>query len=246
MTEIWAHARSQENPVPNVMAAFAAAVTEGADGLELDVHLTADGQLVCAHDATLHDADGTEWVIGRLDYSTLSAYRNPRTPQSDAPLPLLQDVYHLLRQTDVRLNIEAKNLVPRYPGMATALIRSISASAMAERIVVSSFDHALLVDIRRQAPSISCAALFADGLIRPWDYLRGIGIDQAHPHFSALPDRATIDAFHDAGITIRAWTVNDPALWAAFSAAGVDAIITDMPVDARRVTMEAQLPAQRG
>ena len=58
MTAIWAHRGSRLRAPENTMAAFALAVTEGADGIELDVHLTADGHLVVRHDPTVSLADG--------------------------------------------------------------------------------------------------------------------------------------------------------------------------------------------
>lgn len=232
MTEIWAHARAESISIPNRLASFAASFADGADGLELDVHRTADGKLVCAHDETLLDSAGQKWNIGDLTYAELERYVDPRADDAD-PLPLLDEVYVLLRPTSMKLNIEAKNLLRPYPGMAESLRDSIIRSGMQERVVVSSFHHRLLRELTELDSSVATAALYSDGLLAPWEYLRSIGVRQVHPHFSSLREPGVIEGFRRSGIDVRAWTVNDPALWDTFVAAELDAIITDLPITAR-------------
>ncbi|KAM9863007.1 hypothetical protein ACI1US_01148 [Leucobacter sp. BZR 635] len=233
MTEIWAHARSEHQPVANLLPSFAGAVAEGADGLELDVHRTRDGKLVCAHDPVIFDDSGRGWDIGSLDYAALADYQDPRMPGPEGRVPLLDEVYELLRPTPLRLNVEAKNLERRYPQMAETIAASVAGSGMADRVVVSAFHHRLLLDLRELSPGLALAALYADGLIRPWQYLAELDIQEVHPHFTALGDPETVAGFRAAGLTVRAWTVNDPALWAQFARDGIDAIITDLPLSAR-------------
>ena len=233
MTEIWAHARAESAPTANLLASYEQAVAEAPDGLELDVHRTRDGQLVCAHDPVLFDAAGTPWDIGALDYAQLQQYVDPRVSGPTGRVCTLAEVYELLRPTGLRLNIEAKNLERRYPRMAETIADSVKSSGMADRIVVSAFHHRLLLDLREQAPGLALAALYADGLIRPWEYLAGIGITEVHPHYTSLVDEETVAGLSAAGVTIRAWTVNDAALWRQLADSGVDAIITDLPVSAR-------------
>ncbi|GAA1573264.1 glycerophosphodiester phosphodiesterase [Leucobacter aridicollis] len=233
MTEIWAHARGEGAPIANLLSSYEQAVLEAPDGLELDVHRTRDGHLVCAHDPVLYDEAGKAWDIGALDYAELSHYVDPRTTGPEGRVSRLDEVYELLRPTGMRLNIEAKNLERRYPMMAETIAASVAASGMADRIVVSAFHHRLLLDLRNHAPGLALAALYADGLIRPWDYLAGIDIQEAHPHFTSLRDKQTVVGLLEAGITIRAWTVNDSSLWYELAKFGVHAIITDFPVSAR-------------
>lgn len=242
MTEIWAHARGEGAPVANLLTSYAQAVLEEPDGLELDVHRTRDGQLVCAHDPVLLDAAGTAWEIGALDYAELRHYVDPRSEGPGARLSTLDEVYELLRPTGIRLNIEAKNLERRYPHMAETIAASVASSGMSDRIVVSAFHHRLLLDLRDEAPGLALAVLTADGLIRPWEYLASIGIQEVHPHFTSLVDEETVAGLLDAGITIRAWTVNDEAQWAALARSGVHAIITDLPVSARAVVDALRAP----
>lgn len=238
MTDIWAHARAEAHQTANRMRSFAGAVDERADGLELDVHRTADGHLVCAHDPVLTDAEGRTWSVGDLTYRELREFVDPRTPDDPSPVPLLDEVYDLLRPTGMKLNVEAKNLTRRYPGMAETLSRSVRSSGMTDRVVISTFHHHLLLELRDLDPSLELAALYADGLVEPWTYLNSLGIRQVHPHFSVLAEPGVLEGFARVGVSVRAWTVNDPEVWGALLDAGVDAIITDHPVTARAFAAE--------
>lgn len=232
MTLIWAHARSTGITAANTLEAYAQAVREGADGIELDVHLTRDGHLVCVHDGTIPLPDGTMLSVGDATISDLAHVVVGDESTGPTRVPLLQEVYDILAPTDVRLNVEVKNLAHRYPGIAESVRQSLRNSGMTDRIVVSSFQHSLLTELRERDPELRTAALYADGLIDPWDYFSGIGITQVHPHFAALHDPGVVEGFLAADMIVRVWTVDDPKLWARYIGAGIGGIITNDPVGA--------------
>lgn len=232
MTLIWAHARSSALTAFNTLESYAQAVAEGADGLELDVHLTGDGHLVCCHDGHLPLPDGTTLTVGSATVEDLARVEVGDATTGPTRIPLLRDVYELLGPTGMQLNVEVKNLVHRYPGIAEQLRRSLRESGMIERITVSSFQHSLLTELQQHDSAIQTAALYADGLIEPWTYFTSIGISQVHPHFSTLLDPGVLDRLLDENFVVRAWTVDDPALWAQYVAEGMSGIITNDPVGA--------------
>lgn len=235
MTQIWAHARAGGITAMNTMVGYRQAVHDGADGLELDVHLSADGQLVCFHDHVVTLADGTAAPVGSLAVSDLRAVDIGDASTGTARMPLLSEVYELLAPTSLLLNIEAKNRPSPYVGFAEALQTSIAESAMSTRIVVSSADHRLLDNLRRLDGSIAVAPLVSDGLVAPWRYLREAGFDQAHTEYNEVADSTDLRAFREAGIAVRAWTINDPNIWNQLIDEGIDGIITDRPGEARAV-----------
>jgi glycerophosphoryl diester phosphodiesterase len=233
MTLIWAHARAESFPVENTLQAFAAAIDDGADGLEFDVHQTSDGVLVCAHDGVLKDKDGTSISVADTEYAGLRNIDVGTEETGFVGLPRLDEVFEIYAPTDRQLNIEVKNLPRPYPGMAENVVRHAARSGMADRIVVSSFHHRLLREIQEQDASLRVAALYADGLLAPWDYLKAVGIPEAHPHYVSLSEPGEIEGYREAGIPVRAWTVDDPADWARLLEAGIDGIITDLPASAK-------------
>lgn len=233
MTLIWAHARSTAVTAANTLEAFAQAVAEDADGIELDVHLTADGHLVCCHDGTLPLPDGRMLTVGTSTLSDLKKVVVGDDSTGPTRIPLLQEVYEILAPTSLQLNVEVKNLVHRYPGMVEEVHRSVRHSGMTDRITVSSFQHSLLTELRRRDDAVQVAALYADGLIEPWTYFTSIEITQVHPHFSALFDPGVLDGLLHRDFVVRSWTVDDPLLWERQLEAGISGIITNDPVGAQ-------------
>lgn len=224
MTSIWAHRGSRLRAPENTMRAFELAVEEGADGIELDVHLTADGRLVVRHDADLAMPDDTRALIRNLTLADI------RRAQPDAPE--LHEVFDLLAPTRLVLNVEVKNGPVLYPGIEAAVVAAHHASGMADRLVYSSFNHHTLVALRSLDASIAIAPLYEEALVDPWLYARHIGADAAHPYVPTLGLPGQIEGFREAGVMVRPWTVNDPADWRALVLAGIDAIITDDPAGA--------------
>lgn len=231
----------------NTMPAFELAIEAGADGIELDVHLTADGHLVVRHDAVVDLPDGTSAPVRDLALEQLAAV--DVGDQSSGPLrvPTLTDVFSLLAPTGLTLNVDIKNgPVPR-PGIEDAVIAAHRGSGMSPRIVYSSFNHLTLVALSRREPGISIAPLYEEALVAPWDYVRRMGAKAAHPHYLTLALPGMIEGFRKAGIAVRAWTVNDPTQWGGLTGAGIDAIITDNPAAAVAVRDRVALvPAESG
>ena len=211
------------------MPAFEIALEEGADGIELDVHLTADGHLVCRHDPTIEMADGAVALIRDLTLEQLRSADVGDRASGPLRVPALRDVLHLLAGTDVMLNVDIKNGPVLYPGIEDALSAAHRASGMADSIVYSSFNHVTLVTLGQLEPGMLIAPLYEEALVDPWHYARYVGADAAHPHYITLGLPGMIEGFRDAGIAVRAWTVNDPAQWESLTLAGIDAIITDDP-----------------
>ncbi|WIY82015.1 glycerophosphodiester phosphodiesterase family protein [Propionimicrobium sp. PCR01-08-3] len=240
MTLIWAHARSEKITASNTLEAFEAAIEDGADGLEFDVHQSSDGVLVCAHDGTLEGPGGEKKVIAETSYADLRKLDVGDASTGVARIPRLDEVFELFAPTDRLLNVELKNLPPVYPGYARNVLQHIAASGMAERIVISSFDHRLLREIQQLDASIQVAALYPDGMLEPWTYLKAVGIPQAHPHFTQLLEPGgEVFRYQQVGIPVRAWTVDDPQVWRDLIAQGIDGIITNSPASAVKVRDES-------
>lgn len=245
MTAIWAHRGSRLRAPENTMPAFELAVAEGADGIELDVHLTVDGRLVVRHDSTVTLPHGSTALIRDL---TLHQLRGVDVGGVDvgnpafgtARIPELADVFELLAPTNLVLNVEVKNGPMLYPGIEDAVIAAHRASGMAERLVYSSFNHLTLVALREREPSVSIAPLYEEALVDPWAYALHMGADAAHPYYLTLGLPGMIEGFAFAGVAVRAWTVNAEADMRALIGAGIDTIVTDDATAALKVRAELE------
>jgi glycerophosphoryl diester phosphodiesterase len=137
-------------------------------------------------------------------------------------------VLELARETDICLNIELKNNWVAYPGMEERVVALVERYHMAERVILSSFNHNSLKQLSLLKPSWSLAALYDCKLVEPWQYARLIGVNSLHPHYRSV-DEEMVQTCQRHGIGIRPYTVDEERDIKRLLAAGVEAIITNHP-----------------
>jgi len=216
MTAVFAHRGCTEGFTENTIDAFAEARRLGADGVELDVRLTADGALAIHHDA---DIPGMG-PVAALGVSDLPAH-----------VPLLADVLAVCEGMVV--NVEIKN-APQDPGWdATEAVAALTAAAIGEagwtsRVLVSSFQMATLRAVRAADGRLALGALwgFATGAEPALVAAAEAGCVAVHPFVSSV-DTVLVDQAHAMGLAVNVWTVNAPEDLRAMVAAGADTVITD-------------------
>src|SRR6202044_2213682 len=208
MTAVFAHRGCSEGFTENTVEAFAEARRLGADGVELDVRLTADRALAIHHDADIPGI-GT---IDQLEVADLPAH-----------VPLLADVLAVCEGMTV--NVEIKN-APQDPGWDPGeAVAALTAAAIEEagwtgRVLVSSFQTATLRAVQAADGRLALGAL--------WGFAAAVeaGFAAVHP-FVASADQELVELAHAMGLAVNVWTVNAPDDLRALVAAGVDAGITD-------------------
>lgn len=227
---IYAHRGASGEAPENTIAAFRLAVEQGAEGIELDVQVSADGQLFVIHDETLdRTTNGSGLVVRHTadELKTLDASFKFPAYRGES-LPLLSEVLAFLEPTKLELNIELKNSVIFYEELEEKAIRLVREHAMDRRVIFSSFNHYSVAKLTRIAPDIESAILYTAGLYEPWDYAAKVGAKALHPLFySAVPE--IVDGAHRAGLKVRPYTVNEPDDIRRMIDAGVDAVITNYP-----------------
>jgi glycerophosphoryl diester phosphodiesterase len=206
----------------NSLAAFAYAISIGADFLEMDVAVTRDDVVVVSHDPKLKPAPV---AIRQLSLAELAR----RTS-----IPTLDQVLDLAHRGPIQFNIEIKSF-PKHPELAPPPERfaelvwqTILRHKLGERTMVQSFDFRALHAMRKLAPEIRLAALYVGPPKSFPAIAREAGTSIVAPH-CALVTRARVRAAHAAGVAVVTWTANRPAVWKRLAAAQVDAIITDDP-----------------
>jgi glycerophosphoryl diester phosphodiesterase len=214
------------------LAAFETALELGADGLELDVQLTADEEVVVIHDETLErTTNGRGWVkdhtleaLRRLDAS------GGRDGFAGERLPTLREVLELVAPTEAELNIELKNNVVSYFGLSDKVCHLVDEYGMESRVIVSSFNHCTLAWLRQSGSMVRTGLLFQDVLYEPWTYAAQLWATSLHPHYRYVDYVFNlIDEAHLALLDVNTWTVNEEADIDRVIARGVDGIITDRP-----------------
>ncbi|MBB6218990.1 glycerophosphoryl diester phosphodiesterase [Anaerosolibacter carboniphilus] len=240
-THIFAHRGASGYAPENTMAAFQKALEMGADGIELDVHLSKDGRLIVCHDETLQrTTNGMGWIkdmtleeIRQYDGGSWFSEEYQREK-----VPVLEEVLDLIQSTKTLLNVEIKNGIVIYPGIERKVINLIRRYALEERTIISSFYHYSLVESKRIDPFIKTGALYVAGWLEPWEYARKIQADALHPIYHNI-DLAFVEGCRSYGIDINTYTVNEEADMARLAGMGVAGIITNHPD--RGVSMMNQL-----
>ena len=228
-TRIIAHRGYHKTCEENTLAAFSEALEAGADGLELDVHLTKDGELVVFHDFELEHLTGHKGMISQYAMSEL---RNMRIRGSGI-IPSLEEVLLLFKAFKVKhpkrkliLNVELKAGSQLYPRIEEKTVNLCRQYLEEEEVIYSSFDHDALYQIKNLVPGALTGILTASSLFQPWDYMKGVGSSYYHPHYMSLTEDK-LKALIARGIRLNPYTVNDPAVAKVLIQAGVHAIITD-------------------
>ena len=210
----------------NSVAAFARARALGATAYELDVHLLRDGQLAVHHDYSLLATTGADAPLGTLTQADLAQYPllNAFTAEKYT-IPLLRDVLPVVRENLACLNIEIKNDGNYYPGIEKVLLDELHAQApeMLPKILFSSFDYSTLARLRELDKSVRIGRL-----CRAFDVQEALalGARSVHMNQSRLTPEI-INACHENGLQVFAYTVNTQAEAERLASMGADGIFTD-------------------
>lgn len=233
----------------NTIAAFERGLAAGADGLELDVHLSSDGVVVVCHDATLDRTTDATGRIDRLTAAELSkidaGYRwtdvNGHHPFRSCGIgvPTLREVLHRFR--DIPIIIEMK---VDHREMGQALAAEVLAASAVDRVCAAADGRHAIRAAREALPAMARSACRWDvrlALYRSWarwpvqrtEY-GGYQVPETAGTIRVVSPTFLRHA-HDAGLEVQVWTVDDEADMKRLLAWGADALISNRPDLAVRV-----------
>ena len=246
----------------NTPEAFRVAVEEGARGLELDAHMTLDGEIVVLHDPTVdRTTDGSGPVsamtlseLKSLDAGyryTLDGVTHPYRGRG-VRVPTLAEVFREFPEAAVNLEIKV-----RRPGIEEAVLREIRTSGAVERALVAAEKHRVIRRFRKvSGGTIPTAASRAEiGVFYSLSRLRlerlvrlayeALQIPVRHRELE-VATRRFFDAAHARGVRVDVWTVDDPAEMRRLLDLGADGIMTNRPDLLTRVLEESRSEAREG
>lgn len=228
-----AHRGASAHAPENTLGAFALAMQQHADGIELDVKRCASGEVVVLHD---HTVDRTTSGTGAVESLTLAQLRSLDAGSGER-IPTLDEVFDLIRpDSGFLINIEITNYDTPRDGLELTVAETVRRHAFGPRVLYSSFNHLLIRRMAQIDPEIPRALLYwkDDPLWRRNVWLSPfIRHEFRHPYFGMVSPQA-LRRMHAAGRRVNVWTVNDEADIRRMAAIGVDGIIGDSPLTMRR------------
>lgn len=227
--KIWAHRGASGHAPENTLPAFELASLLGADGIELDVQLSKDGIPVVIHDERIDRvSDGAGWV---KDY-TLEELRkfnvNKNFPAyGRVAIPTLSEVYNLVKDTGLTVNLELKNSRIFYEKLEEKVIKLAEEKGIGDRIIYSSFNHYSMLKIKQLKPEAKVAFLYSDGILDIAEYADKYHAYAVHPSCKNLDYPNVVNTCHNKNIRVHVWTVNEQADFDRMRELGADAVITN-------------------
>lgn len=235
-SQIWAHRGASFYAPENTLEAFDIAVKQKSDGVELDVQLSKDGELVVIHDETIDRVSDGRGYVKDYTLNELKKFNVAKLfPQYGfSTIPTLEEVYSLLKPTELNINVELKTGSIFYEGIEGKLIDLAQKMNMEDRIIYSSFNHYSLLNLRKLNKNVEIGLLVSDLYVDVIDYAINLGADALHPigHMLKLP--GFIEESKAKNMKLHVWTVDNEEQIKLLYQYGIDAIITNKPVIARK------------
>ncbi len=238
-----AHRGASASLPENTMPAFIAGIEQGADMIEIDLHMSRDGRIVVIHDDSLErttDARSVypncpDYRIASLTAAEIAAldagsWKSPAF--AGTRVPHLGEVLALVHATRTGLLLEVKH--PRqYPGIAEAIVRSfaevpdyLSRALAAGLLVVQSADWGFIRDFHALAPEIPVGLLGRPSRGELLEFANWV--DQINPN-RVEADAEFLHTVHELGMSSLVWTVDETAEMERAIDFGADGIITNVP-----------------
>lgn len=205
----------------NTLVSFEKAIQMGADGIELDVHLSVDGHLIVIHDETVDRTTNSKGVVNQLTVQELKSFRINDTYE----IPTLEEVLDLVNQRCF-VNIELKN-----QDTAEKVVQLIEHYISDKKwkhshFLVSSFDWNALQQVRFLNDTIRIGVLTETDLDLAISFARFMKAEALHPDFKLLTNEYTTK-IQEKGILVFPWTVNEPDDIQKMKSFKVNGIISD-------------------
>lgn len=229
-TLVLGHRGASASAPMNTLPAFELALEMGADGVELDVHLSQDGALIVLHDFTVdHTTSGSGYArdMTLAELKSLDAGSRFGEKFKGTQIPTLDEVFERVGNK-LLINVEIKSETQKTDGVEQALANCIARHGTQRAVLVSSFNPLALQRFRQIMPDIPIGYLHAPNWTFWPEVMEQIPHEARHPHHTTI-DAPYMEWAHNHNYRVNTWTVNDPARALELRNLGVDAIITDKP-----------------
>jgi glycerophosphoryl diester phosphodiesterase len=207
----------------NTLLAFEKAIDLNADGIELDVHLSADAVLVVIHDETIDRTTNGKGAVNQFSVTELKAF----TIETTQKIPTLVEVLDLVNK-QCMINIELKGL-----GTAKPVIELLEQYVKEKKwhstdFLISSFDWTMLEEATRLNPKIQIGVLSEESIDDALAFAKKIKAFSIHPDYVLLT-KENVVLLQESGFEVFPWTVNSKEAILKIKSFNVNGIISNFP-----------------
>ena len=229
---VFAHRGDEAHAPENTLSAFKQAVEKGTDGIEFDVKLTADGQVVVLHDQSVDRTTNGTGNVAKLPFAALRELDAGKQFPGQFPgekIPTLDEVFETVGKR-VYMNIELKNYSTPFDLLVPKVTDIIKKHSMEERVLFSSFLSLSLLKARKLLPDVPRGLLTIPGWMGAWGRTFGWRGDYTalNPPMVDI-NIGLINQVHASGKRVIVWTVTAEEDIKRMIGLGVDGIITGDP-----------------
>lgn len=203
----------------NRLETFKKALDLGVDGVELDIHLSADGHIMVTHDLTLKRCFDVEGKVNEMSREELQKIG----------VPTLEDVIDLVDgRCLLFIEIKQPKDGTRHQGLEERLIELLQERQLGDSVVIISFYRDSVEKVEQQAPHLETGLLLSRKLGNLSEHRKELGTDYVGPRYTLVSSEVVVEA-HELGLKVSPWTVNGERDLARFLKLDLDAITTDDP-----------------
>lgn len=230
-TLIFGHRGAMAHAPMNTMASFELAKSQGADGIELDIHLSRDAQLVVIHNDTVDattDRQGkvAEMTLNQLKRLDAGAWHSEQF--AGQRIPTLDEVFEAFGDV-MFINVEIKSARETVDRLEKELNDCVRRHNMRERVIVSCFDLVILRRVKQTMPMALMGYLYVPNMPASLTRLtKELRHEARHPRHDMV-DEGYMKWARAQGYYVNVWTVNDPRRALELKRLGVNVVMTDDP-----------------
>ena len=248
--KVIAHRGASKYCPQNTIPAFRLAVEQGADGIETDVHLTKDGEIVLCHDYTIDatsngTGDVNEMTLEELRQYDFGSYKGEEF--LGTKIPTLEELLEVVKDLEI-INIEIKPPRKDLKLIVSKTLEVFERFGLTSKLFLSSFDVDVLLMVKKLNPQVKTGLLYSirevetpflqELLDDPFVFASKYSVDAMNP-FVMMIGEDFMDEAHEAGFEVYPWTTNTAEAVEALLDIGCDGVITDVP-DVARAVIDAQ------
>lgn len=210
----------------NTIISFKKALEYQIDGIETDVQMTKDGELVIFHDEDLARVTKKQGFLKDFTLAELRALNANNNYDGYYQIPTIDEFLSLVKDEDIIINLELKTGIFEYIGIEEKVYQKIMEYGLKDKVIISSFNHYSLVRFHALDKDIKIGLLSSDRIIDPIGYIKKLGFNCYHPFF-AIINQEVIDLAHHNDIDVNIWTVDLDYVFDMAKKMGVDTIMTN-------------------